>query len=122
MGGRRPGVAEAGLWISAKVFENNRRWATWSGSLIAPMSAFEQLFQRLPALEPTPPVWRMRCRCPAKAGPPGQIAACGCRFWWRIGKRGGWYAISRRRAFRALLPELRRTVGQFEATGAWPAD
>jgi hypothetical protein len=86
------------------------------------MGAFDQLANHLATLEPTPPVWRMRCRCRSKHGQPGQITACECRFWWRISKRGGWYAISKRRAFRALAPELRRVVAQFEATGAWPAD
>jgi hypothetical protein len=86
------------------------------------MGAFEQLASRLPVFEPTPPVWRMRCRCRAKAGQPGHVTVCGCRFWWRIGKHGGWYAISKRRAFRALAPELRRAVAHFETTGVWPAD
>ena len=78
------------------------------------MGAFDQLARRFPAFEPTPPVWRMRCRCPLRAGRPGQIAACECRFWWRAGRRGQWYAISKRRAFRALVPELRRALGDFE--------
>jgi hypothetical protein len=50
----------------------------------------------------------------------GQIAVCECRSWWRAGKRGRWYAISKRRAFRALLPELMRELGHFEVTGRWP--
>jgi hypothetical protein len=85
------------------------------------MGAFDHLISRLPVFEPTPPVWRMRCRCPLRGGRPGQIAACRCRFWWRVGKRGSWYAISKRRAFRALVPELRRALGDFEAAGGWPA-
>jgi hypothetical protein len=86
------------------------------------MGAFGQLASRFRSFEPTPPVWRMHCRCPVKAGRPGHIAACECRFWWRAGKSGRWHAISRRRAFRALLPELQGAIGHFEATGTWPAE
>jgi hypothetical protein len=120
--GPPPRAAEAGLRIGAEVPEGKaaglpRRVASWPV-----MGAFDQLARRLPAFDPTPPVWRMRCRCAFKAGRPGQIAACGCRFWWRASRRGQWYAISKRRAFRTLLPELTRALGHFEATGAWPAD
>jgi hypothetical protein len=83
------------------------------------MGAFDQLMSRLPALDPAPPVWRMHCRCPRRGGRPGQITACACRFWWRVSKRGHWYAISKRRAFRALAPELRRVLGDFERAGGW---
>jgi hypothetical protein len=61
----------------------------------------------------------MRCRCPLRPGAPGQIAACECRFWWRASKRGQWYAISKRRAFRVLAPELRRALADFEQPGGW---
>jgi hypothetical protein len=61
----------------------------------------------------------MFCRCSFRAGRRGEIAACECRSWWRVGRRGRWYAISKRRAFRALLPELMRELGHFEATGNW---
>ena len=37
-------------------------------------------------------------------------------------RRGRWYAISRRRAFRALMPDLIRELGYLEVTGRWPAD
>jgi hypothetical protein len=60
--------------------------------------------------------------CSFLAGRPGEIAACGCRSWWRVSKRGRWYAISKRRAFRALLPSLMRELRHFEATGRWPRD
>ena len=63
----------------------------------------------------------MQCQCMFRAGKPGEITVCACRFWWRVGKRGRWYAISRRRAFRVLVPDLRRTLRYIEATGAWPA-
>jgi hypothetical protein len=59
----------------------------------------------------------MRCLCSFRAGTVGEIAACGCRFWWRIGRRGRWYAISKRRA---LMCELRRELGYLEVTGKWP--
>ena len=52
----------------------------------------------------------------------GEIAACECRSWWRAWKRGRWYAISKRRAFRALLPELMRELSYYEMTGRWPTD
>jgi hypothetical protein len=55
-------------------------------------------------------------------GRPGEIAACGCGFWWRVSKRGRWYAISKRRAFRALMPGLIRELGYLEVTGRWPTD
>jgi len=42
-------------------------------------------------------------------------------LWWRVGKRGRWYAISERRAFRVLARELERELGYFEVTGDWPA-
>jgi hypothetical protein len=86
------------------------------------MGAFDQVVRRLPAFDPMPPVWRMHCHCSFKPGRPGEIAACTCRFRWRANKRGQWYAISKRRAFRVLTPELRRVLGQFEVTGSWPAD
>jgi hypothetical protein len=35
------------------------------------------------------------------------------------GKRGHWYAISKRRAFRTLAPELRRVLGDFETADGW---
>jgi hypothetical protein len=85
------------------------------------MGIFDPPVKRLPSYEPTPPVWRMRCQCLFRAGRLGEIAACACRYWWRASKRGRWYAISKRRAFRALLPDLRREVGGFEMTGEWPA-
>ena len=62
----------------------------------------------------------MHCLCWFGAGMPGQIAACGCRSWWRVSKRGRWHAISKRRAFRALVPQLRRELDYFEAMGDWP--
>jgi hypothetical protein len=86
------------------------------------MGAFDQPVQRLPSYEPFPPAWRMRCRCPFRAGRPGEIAACACGYWWRVSKRGQWYAISKRRAFRALLPDLMRELGRFETTGDWPTN
>lgn len=86
------------------------------------MGAFDQVASRLPSFDPMPPVWRMHCRCLLTPGKPGQIAACACRSWWRASKRGQWHAISKRRALRMLLPELRRQLGYFELTGRWPAD
>jgi hypothetical protein len=71
--------------------------------------------------EPILPVWRMFCQCAFRAGRRGEIAACGCGAWWRVGARGRWHAISRRRAFRSLLPHLRRELGHFEMSGEWPA-
>jgi hypothetical protein len=85
------------------------------------MSAFDQPVKHLPSCEPFPPLWRMQCQCSFRVGRPGEIAACACRFWWRVGKRGRWYAISKRRAFRALVPDLRRGLSYFEAAGACPA-
>jgi hypothetical protein len=67
-------------------------------------------------------VWRMHCRCRFRVGRPGEIAACRCGFWWRVSKRGRWYAISKRRAFRALTADLIRELGYLEVTGRWPAD
>ncbi len=58
----------------------------------------------------------------ARAGQPGEIATCGCGFWWRVSKRGRWYAISKRRAFRALMPGLMRELGYLEVSGHWPAN
>jgi len=84
------------------------------------MGAFNQPAPRPRPHDPIPPVWRMFCRCSFRAGRLGEIAACGCRFWWRVGRRGQWYAISRRRALRALLPELMGELGHFEVTGDWP--
>ena len=86
------------------------------------MGAFDQLVKCLQSYEPAPPVWRMHCLCSFRAGRAGEIAACQCRSWWRAGKRGRWHAISKHRAFRALLPELMRELGHFEMTGGWPAD
>jgi hypothetical protein len=64
----------------------------------------------------------MQCRCSFRAGRPGEIAACACRYWWRVSKRGRWYAISKRRAFHALLPDLIRDIGCFETAEGWPGD
>jgi hypothetical protein len=85
------------------------------------MGVFDQPVKRLPSYDPFPPVWRMRCLCSFTAGKVGEIAACGCRFWWRVGKRGRWYAISRRGALRVLARELRRELDYFDVTGNWPA-
>ncbi len=71
--------------------------------------------------DPMPPLWRMFCRCSFRAGTRGEIAACACRSWWQVGKRGRWRAISKHRARRALLPSLRRDLAYFELTGKWPA-
>ena len=84
------------------------------------MSTFDQPVKRPRSHDPIPPVWRMRCLCAFRAGSVGEIAACQCRFWWRVGRRGRWYAISKRRALRALVRELRRELGYFEVTGNWP--
>jgi hypothetical protein len=46
----------------------------------------------------------------------------GCGFWWRVSKRGRWYAISKRRAFRTLMPGLMGELGYLEVTGRWPAN
>lgn len=86
------------------------------------MSGFNQPVRRLPSCAPSLPVWRMHCRCRFRVGRPGEIAACGCGFWWCVSKRGRWYAISKRRAFRALMPGLMRELGYLEMTGRWPAD
>ncbi len=85
------------------------------------MGVFDQPVKRLQSYDPFPPVWRMRCLCSFRAGKAGEIAACGCRFWWRVGTRGRWYAISRRRALRVLTRELRRELDYFDVTGNWPA-
>jgi hypothetical protein len=85
------------------------------------MGVFGQPVRRLPSYDPDLPVWRMHCACSFRAGRVGEIAACECRSWWRFGKRGRWHAISKRRARRALLPELRRALTYFEVTGSWPA-
>jgi hypothetical protein len=77
------------------------------------MGVFDQRVRFPPSCDPFPPVWRMRCLCSFRAGRVGEIAACGCRFWWRVGKRGRWYAISKRRAFRALVGELGRELSSF---------
>ena len=92
------------------------------GKLMPHMSAFDQPVNRVRPHEPIPPVWRMFCRCSFKAGKQGEIAACGCRSWWRVGRQGRWYAISKRRAFRALLPGLLGELGHFETTGDWPGN
>ena len=84
------------------------------------MSAFGQPVRRLSSYEPLPPVWRMQCQCSFRVGTPGEITACACSYWWRASKRGRWYAISRRRAFRALMPGLKRELGYLEVTGRWP--
>lgn len=84
------------------------------------MGAFDQTVKRQQSYEPNPPVWRMHCLCSFRAGRAGEIAACECRSLWRVGNRGRWYAISKRRAFRALRPELRRELRYFEVTGGWP--
>jgi hypothetical protein len=85
------------------------------------MGAFDQRVRFPQSCDPFPPVWRMRCPCSFRTGEVGEIAACGCRFWWRVGRRGRWYAISKRRAFRALVRELGRELSYFEMTGNWPA-
>ena len=84
------------------------------------MGVFDRLASSGRPHEPIPPVWRMFCRCSFRVGRLGEIAACECRSWWRVGKGGRWYAISKRRAFRTLVPELTREVGYFEVTGGWP--
>ena len=85
------------------------------------MGVFDQPVKRLQSYDPFPPVWRMRCLCSFRAGKAGEIAACGCRFWWRVGRRGRWYAISRRRALGVFARELRRELDYFDVTGNWPA-
>jgi hypothetical protein len=85
------------------------------------MGAFDQPVKRVQSYDPFPPVWRMRCLCSFRAARVGEIAACGCRLWWRVGRHGRWYAISKRRARRALVRELRRELGYFEVAGDWPA-
>ena len=42
------------------------------------------------------------------------------RFLVACWQAGRWYAISKRCAFRVLLPGLMRELGHFEATGNWP--
>ena len=84
------------------------------------MGTSDQPVKRLQSSDPFPLVWRMRCLCSFRAGKAGEIAACGCRFWWRAGKRGRWHEISKRRALRTLARELRRELSHFEATGNWP--
>lgn len=64
----------------------------------------------------------MNCLCSFRVGKVGEIAACECRYWWRVDKRGKWCAISKRRAFRVLLPDLMRELSHFEATGGWAKD
>jgi hypothetical protein len=86
------------------------------------MSASDQPVEHPRACEPLRPAWRMQCQCWFRAGRPGEIAACGCGYWWRVSRRGHWYAISERRAFRALLPGLMRELAGFELAGGWPAD
>jgi hypothetical protein len=108
------------LWVSTEIAECEAyKSPDWVASLLA-MVAFDQLASRLPSYDPTPPVWRMHCRCQLKPGGPGDLAACACRYWWRASKRGQWCAISKRRAFRVLLPGLKRALGHFEVTGNWP--
>jgi hypothetical protein len=47
---------------------------------------------------------------------------CKCGYWWRASKSGRWRAISARRAFRVLFPDLMRELSCFELTGGWPED
>jgi hypothetical protein len=84
------------------------------------MVAFDRFPDSPPAHQPFPPAWRMRCRCSVRPGAPGEVAACECGYWWRVGRRGRWQAVSARRAFRVLLPGLLRELGRFELTGGWP--
>jgi hypothetical protein len=84
------------------------------------MDTSGQPVKRLQSYDPSPPAWRLYCACSFRAGTMGEIAACQCRSWWRFSKRGRWYAISKRAAFRALAPELRRELSYFELTGSWP--
>lgn len=54
---------------------------------------------------------------------PAPVPATGLRavrLWWRVSKRGRWHAISKRRAFRALMPGLIRELDYLEVTGCWP--
>ncbi len=108
-----------GCYLSAEVFHEPGPDRVVS---YLAMSVFGQPVKRLRSCDPFPPVWRMKCLCSFRAGRAGEIASCGCRFWWRVGKRGRWYAISKRRAFRALLPVVMRELGYFEVTGDWPRD
>jgi hypothetical protein len=57
-----------------------------------------------------------------QADRPGEVAACECGYWWRVGRRGRWHAICALRAFRLLLPGLMRELSYFELTGGWPGD
>lgn len=118
----RPHAAVATLRVSAEVAEGTTyRRAGRVASLLA-MRAFHRVVSRLPSFDPVPPVWRMHCRCLLQPGTPREITACECSFWWRASKRGQWHAISQRRVFHVLLPQLRRQLGHFEMTGNWPAD
>jgi hypothetical protein len=85
------------------------------------MSAFDQSMPGLQRHQPFPPVWRAHCACWFRVGQAGEIAVCACRSWWRVSKRGRWCAISKRRALRVLLREVRRELACFEASGRWPA-
>lgn len=117
---RRP-EAEAQLRVRAEVADASECGCRSRVASSVAMSSSDQPVTRLPSYEPFPPVWRMHCQCLFRPGRPGEIAACACRFWWRFGKRGRWYAISKRRAYRTLAPDLRKMLRCFEATGAWPA-
>jgi hypothetical protein len=109
-------------WVSPEVLESKAWKRPRRVAARIAMSGFDQPVKRLPSRAPSLPVWRMHCRCRFRAGKPGEIAACGCGLWWRVSKRGRWYAISKRRAFRALMPGLIGELGYLEVTGRWPAN
>jgi hypothetical protein len=122
-----PGSAARSRVTPDRAGEGRAQTAEWgacmrSRRVVSPlsMSAFDPSVNRVRSHDPTPPMWRMHCLCSFRAGKPGEIAVCECRCWWRVSRRGRWYAISRRRAFRALLPELRRELSYFEEAGGWP--
>ena len=116
----QPGQAPGGPITAHRSSAAQYSRASYPGvSSCLTMGAFDPV-RRLPRHEPIPPVWRMFCRCSFRVGRVGEIAVCGCRSWWRVGRSGRWYAISQRRAFRALLPDLAHEIGHFEITGGWP--
>ena len=85
-----------------------------------PKFAFEPSPMRPARHEPMRGIARIGCRCDFRSNcVPDEIGVCGCGYWWRVGRRGRWRAISKRKAFKLLWPVIEKELDCWVTTGNW---
>jgi hypothetical protein len=70
-----------------------------------------------PLVQPAGRFRHRKCNCVFVAGMPGEVSRCACGYLWRADKYAPyrWRPVSKRKAYKLLVPEVRAQVAEFES-------